>query len=84
MLNYKKNKRIINIAIITISLILIALIYLNVKTVRSLINLIFFSFILAYILKPLKELLIIQKSSHIEPTNRYLSPLLIWQSNWLL
>ena len=57
MLSYKKNKKSINIALIIISIILLIFIYLNVKTVRGLVNLIFFSFILAYVLKPLKELL---------------------------
>ena len=57
MLNYKKNKMLINLIVFIISLIVLILIYLNVKTVRSVINLIFFSFILAYILKPLKEII---------------------------
>lgn len=57
MLNNKKNKKILNYILLGLILIITLILYLKVKTLNSIVNLIFLSFIMAYTLKPLRDIL---------------------------
>ncbi|WP_195263689.1 MULTISPECIES: AI-2E family transporter [unclassified Clostridium] len=55
MLIYKKYKKIINSILIILSIVLILILYIKIKTINSIVNIIFIGFILAYALKPLRD-----------------------------
>ena len=57
MLISNKGKKIIKYIIITLLIITILILYLKVKTINNIVNIIFLSFILAYTLKPLRDIL---------------------------
>ena len=55
MLIYKKYKKIINSILVILSTLLILILYIKIKTISSIVNIIFIGFILAYALKPLRD-----------------------------
>lgn len=57
MLVSNKVKKIFKYSIVALLVILILILYLKVKTLNSIVNIIFISFILAYALKPLRDTL---------------------------
>lgn len=57
MLISNKGKKIIKYIIITLLIITILVLYLKIKTINNIVNIIFLSFILAYTLKPLRDIL---------------------------
>jgi predicted PurR-regulated permease PerM len=57
MLVSNKSKKIFKYIIIALLVILIIILYLKIKTINSIANIIFISFILAYALKPLRDVL---------------------------
>ncbi|VYT77724.1 AI-2E family transporter [Clostridium tertium] len=57
MFNYKKDKKIINSIILILGVIIIFLLYLKVKTINSVVNIILISLIFSYSLKPIRDIL---------------------------
>lgn len=57
MLVGNKSKKILKYIIVALLFIFILILYLKVKTLNSIVNIIFISFILAYALKPLRDIL---------------------------
>ena len=57
MLINNKRKKVIYYILLAILLFLIIVLYLKMKTLKSIVNIIFISFILAYALKPLRDIL---------------------------
>ncbi|MDV4152336.1 AI-2E family transporter [Clostridium sp. AL.422] len=57
MLINKKNTKILKYILLILLLILLIIIYVKIKTIKSTVNIIFISFILAYALKPLRDIL---------------------------
>lgn len=57
MFNYKKNKKIINFIILILSVFLTFILYLKIKTVNSVVNIILISLIFSYSLKPIRNIL---------------------------
>ncbi|MBS6502882.1 MAG: AI-2E family transporter [Clostridium sp.] len=57
MLIYKKYKKIINSILVILSILLILILYIKIKTISSIVNIIFIGFILAYALKPLRDII---------------------------
>ncbi|MGG7144948.1 AI-2E family transporter [Clostridium nigeriense] len=57
MLVSNKSKKILKYIIVALLFIFILILYLKVKTLNSIVNIIFISFILAYALKPLRDIL---------------------------
>lgn len=57
MFSYKKNKKIINFIILILSVFLIFILYFKIKTINSVVNIIFISLIFSYSLKPIRNIL---------------------------
>ncbi|MGG7057478.1 AI-2E family transporter [Clostridium nigeriense] len=57
MLVGNKSKKVLKYIIVALLFIFILILYLKVKTLNSIVNIIFISFILAYALKPLRDIL---------------------------
>ena len=57
MLINNKRKKVLYYILLAILLFLIIILYLKMKTLKSIVNIIFISFILAYTLKPLRDIL---------------------------
>lgn len=55
MLAYKKYKKIINPILIIIATLIILALYIKIKTLNSIVNIIFIGFIFAYTLKPFRD-----------------------------
>ena len=53
----KKNIKILKYILVAVVLVIVVILYAKVKTINSIVNIIFISFILAYALKPLRNML---------------------------